>query len=314
MRAAITGGSKGIGLATARALAREGCDIAIVARDGATVAEAADDLRSTYGVGVTEHVADLSRSSDQADLVRELGVPDILINNAGAIPHGDLWRVTDDVWREAWDLKVFGYINLIRLVMPGMIERGSGVVVNVIGAAAERHRPNYAAGASGNSALAALTEALGSDSMRKGVRVVGVNPGLVATERMPFLLRDQAQERWGDPERWSELVPNDPPPANPEQIADVVTFLASPRAGHVSGRVLTVDAGGACDDGGDPLYTDVEVGGDQGSSARMAGSVPAHPERTMIMTPTSMTRATRCRPAAVRWSLPWISRRAPSTR
>lgn len=242
-RVAITGGSRGIGLACAQALAREGCDIALVAREEGRLSEAAAALRTVHEVDVTTFVADLSTLNDQVEVAGELGAIDILVNNAGAIPHGDLWAVSDDQWRKSWDLKVFGYINLMRLVMPQMIDRGSGVVLNVIGAAAERHRPNYAAGASGNTALAALTEAVGSDSMRRGVRVLGVNPGLVATDRMPFLLRAQAQERFADPERWKELLPNDPPPASPEQIADVVTFLASPRAGHISGRVVTVDAG-----------------------------------------------------------------------
>jgi NAD(P)-dependent dehydrogenase (short-subunit alcohol dehydrogenase family) len=138
---------------------------------------------------------------------------------------------------------VFGYVALCRLILPRLEQRGGGVIVNVIGGAAVRPRPNYIAGAAGNAALAGLTQALGSTSLRAGVRVVGVNPGLIATDRMTDLLKVQARERWGDPERWPEMLHPDRPPGRPEHIADVVAFLASPRAGHVSGAVLTVDGG-----------------------------------------------------------------------
>jgi NAD(P)-dependent dehydrogenase (short-subunit alcohol dehydrogenase family) len=242
-RVLITGGSMGIGLATARAFAHEGARLALAARNSEQLGAAAAQLHGEYGVDVATHAVDLAAPADQATLADVAGDVDVLINNAGSIPHGDLWHIDEQTWRAAWELKVFGYINLTRLLMPQMLARGSGVVVNVIGAASFRHRPNYVAGASGNTALLAFTEAMGSDSMRQGVRVVGVSPGLVATERMETLLRAQAQEKFGNPERWGELVPADPPPARPEQIADVVTFLASARADHISGIVIAVDAG-----------------------------------------------------------------------
>jgi 3-oxoacyl-[acyl-carrier protein] reductase len=242
--AVVTGASKGIGLGCAVALAREGCDVHIVARSADVLTDAASLIgREAPGRSVSTHALDLSQSDDQADLVAATGIPDIWVNNAGAIPGGDITTIDEQTWRDAWDLKVFGYINLCRHVFPAMCERGSGVILNVIGAAADRPQPGYIAGAVGNSGLVGLSKALGSRSLPHGVRVLAVNPGLIVTDRMSDLLRRTATDELGDPDRWEELIPTDPAPGTVEQVADVVTFLVSPRASHVSGVVLTVDGG-----------------------------------------------------------------------
>ena len=151
--------------------------------------------------------------------------------------------IDDETWRDAWDLKVFGYINLCRQVVPAMELRGTGVLLNVIGAAAVRPQPGYIAGAVGNSGLVGLTVALGSRSIQHGVRVLAVNPGLIVTDRMEDLLRQSAEAEFRDANRWQELIPVDPAPGTIEQCADVITFLVSPRASHVSGATLNIDGG-----------------------------------------------------------------------
>ncbi|HAF69192.1 MAG TPA: short-chain dehydrogenase [Acidimicrobiaceae bacterium] len=240
----ITGGSKGIGLGCALALAREGCDLQIAARDQGTLALAEAQIReSVHGVTVVSHSVDLSQTRDQMALLDAVGDVDIWVNNAGAIPAGDISTIGESQWRSAWDLKVFGYINLCREVYPRMIARGHGVIINVIGAAAVRPQPSYIAGAVGNSGLVGLTTALGSRSLSHGVRVVGVNPGLIVTDRMEDILRREAIDQLNDEERWAELIPDDPAPGSVQQCADVVTFLASFRASHVTGTTLTVDGG-----------------------------------------------------------------------
>jgi len=240
----ITGGSKGIGLGCAVALAREGCRVHLAARDQATLDQAESQIREIVeGVAVTSHAVDLSRTQDQLALVAAVGDADIWINNAGAIPAGDISTIDENTWRAAWDLKVFGYINLCREIYPKMIERGHGVIINVIGAAAVRPQPSYIAGAVGNSGLVGLTTALGSRSLSDGVRVIAVNPGLIVTDRMEDILRREAIDALNDEERWAELIPDDPAPGSVEQCADVITFLASPRASHISGTTLTVDGG-----------------------------------------------------------------------
>lgn len=242
-RALITGGSKGIGLACAKSLAAEGVHLAIAARTVEPLKQATRELRANHDVDVTSHSCDLARSEHQAALVDVVGNIDILINNAGAVPGGTIDAVEEKEWRAAWDLKVFGYINLCRLVLPQMIERRSGVIVNIIGAAADHPQATYIAGAAGNSALVGLTKALGATSTKHGVRVVGINPGMTLTDRMETLLRESAHRRFSDPERWQELIPVDPAPATAAQVADVAVFLASERAGHISGTTITVDGG-----------------------------------------------------------------------
>ena len=243
-RAVITGGSKGIGLGCAIGLAREGCHVQLAARNDETLLRARSSvLEAATNVEVETHSVDLSVSEDQMALVDAVGDVDIWINNAGAIPAGDIATVDERRWREAWDLKVFGYINLCREVYAVMEAKGSGVIINVIGAAAIRPQPSYIAGAVGNSGLVGLTTALGSRSLQKGVRVLGINPGLIITDRMEDILRREAVDQLGDGDRWEELIPVDPAPGTVEQCADVITFLASPRASHISGTTLTLDAG-----------------------------------------------------------------------
>ena len=244
-RAVITGGSKGIGRAAAEALADEGCDVLLAARDPAALDAAAAAIRGRRQVNVTTLSVDLSRHQSVLRLAEVAGAPDILVNNAGAIPGGDLLAVDNETWRAAWDLKVFGFISLCRAVYPAMAARGSGVIVNVIGAAGEKLDPNYIAGSTGNASLMAFTRALGRASTADGLRVVGINPGPVATQRIERLLRTRAQKQCGDAERWREFYEKMPfgRPAHPEEIAAAVAFLASPRSAYTSGTILTIDGG-----------------------------------------------------------------------
>jgi len=244
-RALITGGSKGIGRATAELLAEEGVDVVLVARDPAALAEAAASVRARRQVRVETIAADLSRDEEVVRVAKAAGEVDILVNNAGAIPPGTLTAVDDATWRRAWDLKVFGFISLCRAVYPAMAARKSGVIVNVIGAAGEKLPANYIAGATGNAGLMAFTKALGRASPADGIRVVGINPGSTATQRMEMLLRHRAEAELGSAERWLELCAPMPfgRAASPEEIAAAVAFLASPRSGYTTGTILTIDGG-----------------------------------------------------------------------
>jgi NAD(P)-dependent dehydrogenase (short-subunit alcohol dehydrogenase family) len=249
-RALITGGSKGIGLATAEALAAEGVDIVLVARDPAALDAAQAGLRALHQVGVQVVAADLGEESEVLRVAQSADDIDILVNNAGAIPPGGLRVVDEATWRRAWDLKVFGFIALCRAAYPALAARAragadGAVIVNVIGAAGEKLDPNYIAGSTGNAALMAFTRALGRASTADGIRVVGINPGPVATARMEMLMRKRAEANLGDAERWRELCAAMPfgRPGLPEEIGDAVAFLASPRSGYTSGTILTIDGG-----------------------------------------------------------------------
>lgn len=244
--ALITGGSKGIGRAAAAALAAEGVAVMLVARSPGPLGEAARAIRSSAQVPVQTLAADLSRQEEVERVAAALPTPDILVNNAGAIPPGALAQVDNAAWRKAWDLKVFGYISLTRLVHARMIARGSGVIVNVIGAAGEKFDPDYISGSAGNAALMAFTRALGCASAAHGVRVVGINPGPVETERLVMMSRARAEKSFGDAARWRELFGRMPfgRPAQPQEIGAAIAFLASPRSGYTNATILTIDGGG----------------------------------------------------------------------
>ncbi len=240
----ITGASKGIGLACAALFAEEGCDLHLVARTAADLERARDDIRARHNVAVAIHPLDLSDGANVKRLIAETGESlDILVNNAGAIPGGPLHRIDEARWREAWDLKVFGYINMCREIYPVFQAKRAGVIVNVVGTGGERPSAGYIAGAGGNAGLIAFTRALGGKSPDDGFRIVGVNPGPILTERLTTILRAQALERFGDEERWQECMPTNPPPGESEDCADLVVFLASERARHISGTVVTIDGG-----------------------------------------------------------------------
>ena len=243
--ALITGASKGIGLGVARGLAAEGCHVHLVSRTAETLEEAARDIASRHQVRARAHPLDLSSSEGIPGLLDEAGTPDILVNNAGAIPGGDLETVDEATWRAAWDLKVFGYINLARACYARMRSRGSGVIVNVTGLAADRTDVNYVAGTTGNAGLNAFTKALGSYSLEDGVRVLAVSPGATETERLVTLMKTRAASELGDESRWRELTAGLPMgrPASVEEVADVVVFAASDRASYLSGIVINVDGG-----------------------------------------------------------------------
>ncbi len=243
-RALVTGGSKGIGRASAEALAEEGCDVVLVARDPAALEEAAAAVRSRRQVRVETIAADLSRQAEVERVAADAGAVDILVNNAGAIPPGGLLAVDDATLRAAWDLKVFGFISLCRALYP-VLKARQGVVVNVIGAAGETFDPGYIAGVAGNAALMAFTRALGRGAHADAVRAVAINPGPVATARLERLLRHRAAAELGDAGRWLELCKGMPygRPAQPAEIAAAVAFLASPRSAYTNGTVLTINGG-----------------------------------------------------------------------
>jgi NAD(P)-dependent dehydrogenase (short-subunit alcohol dehydrogenase family) len=242
--ALITGASKGIGLALAYVLADEGCNLHLAARNGEAMQAAKAEIEKKYPVTVTVHALDLSSSEAMEKLAEDAGHIDILINNAGDIPAGSLEIVNDEAWRRGFDLKVFGYITLARAFYRKMKGK-DGVIINVIGNSGENWDASYIAGSTGNAALMSFTKALGGASLNDGIRVVGVNPGPVATDRMLKIMKRKAIDMLGDEGRWEELFDKYPGkrPATAKEVADLCTFLASPLAGYITGAIITIDGG-----------------------------------------------------------------------
>jgi 3-oxoacyl-[acyl-carrier protein] reductase len=242
--ALVTGASRGIGKAIALGLAAEGCDLVLAATDPQRLDATAAEIRAAHGVTVIGYAGDLTKPADIATLAERGAQADILVNNAGAVRSGHLRDIDAATWRTGWELKVFAYIELARALHPFMAARGRGVIVNVIGLAGERPSAATICVSTANAALMMFTSCLAGEAPA-AVRVVGVNPGPIVSDRFLNNARRSASEKLGDPERWPELFTGLPVkrPGKVEEVADVVAFLASDRAAHVNGVVLRVDAG-----------------------------------------------------------------------
>lgn len=234
----ITGGSKGIGLACARAFAAEGCRVNIASRSQERLEEAIKLL----GKEAKAHRADLRDGTALRALAEACAGVDILVNNAGDIPGGTVEAIDEAKWRHAWELKVFGYVNLTRELFARMKARKSGVIVNVIGMAGEHPSFEYVCGSMANAGLGAFTKAMGKGSAAFGVRVLGVHPPATRTDRIVPLMKAAAKEKLGDESRWEELIGTGSfgQMIEPEQVADMVVFLASARAGKLSGVMVNL--------------------------------------------------------------------------
>lgn len=243
--ALITGGSRGIGFGVARTLAAEGCHLHLASRSAESLEAARRKVKDVHDVDVTCHPMDLSSSDNVRKLAQACAHVDILVNNAGAIPQGTVTALDEKTWRQAWDLKVWGFINMTREIYGQMCERRSGVIVNVIGTAGERPTANYIAGSMGNASLMALSRALGAESPQHGVRVVGVNPGATETDRQVVRWRARAEKELGNAEHWRELTTGFPfgRLGTVDEVANMVVFLCSDLSSYTTGTIVTVDGG-----------------------------------------------------------------------
>jgi hypothetical protein len=245
--ALVTGASKGIGRGSAEILAEEGVNVILVSRTQADLDAVRDNIASRCNVHVEVHAFDISDSRN-VDRLAELHPDiDILVNNAGAIPGGNLQEVDEARWREAWNLKVYGYINMCRRFYVLMAQRRHGVIINILGMAGEKMDVGYIAGSTGNAGLMAFTKTLGGAASADNLRVVGINPGAIATDRLVTIMKKRAQDRLGDADRWQELMKPLPfeRAGTSEEIGWMVAFLASDKSAYTTGTIITIDGGAA---------------------------------------------------------------------
>ncbi|MYH05621.1 MAG: SDR family oxidoreductase [Acidimicrobiia bacterium] len=251
-RALVTGGSAGIGFATANRLAAEGVDLALVARDEARLSAACAQVAGTHGVAVVPIVADLSSADAPGRAVEQtadaLGGIDILVNNAGSSPFGTLEAISDSDWMSSIDLKLMGYVRCTRAVFGIMKQGGGGVIVNVVGMAGRSASPAYVLG-SLNAALLHFTKSTAELGGPHGIRVMAVNPGLTTTDRM-----EDAIEVWAEDAgmtnqdfRASYLAERVPLRrfTTPEDVAEAIAYLCSDAAGPVTGSAIELDGASA---------------------------------------------------------------------
>jgi 3-oxoacyl-[acyl-carrier protein] reductase len=244
--AIVTGGSKGIGRATAIGLVAEGASVLICAR----VKEALDEVVAAVGTAARERIAALTADLTDgaaikrvvAHCVEQFGRVDILINNAGSARPGEFLKLDDQAWIDDWQLKFFGYVRMAREVLPLMERQRGGVILNVIGAAAMNPRRSYMIGGAANAALNHFTKALADEGAKAGVRVVGINPGPILTERLLKMRTGLTQSAEAADEAFRKMTPLGRV-GKVEEVADLVMFMVSERAAFIHGANITIDGG-----------------------------------------------------------------------
>jgi NAD(P)-dependent dehydrogenase (short-subunit alcohol dehydrogenase family) len=239
----VTGGSKGIGLACAETFAAEGARVAITSRGHVNIERALARLPGAFGVA--SDLVDPDSAAKMIDAVEAaLGPIDVLVNSAGAAQRTIADELTPAAWRAAMDAKFFTYINVIDPVIKRMGARGRGVIVNIIGAGGKVASSTHLGGGSANAALMLATAGLANAYAGRGVRVVGLNPGLTETERLTEGFRSTARLAGVDLDearRRAEAAIPLGRIARPEEIADAALFLGSSRASYISGVTIGMD-------------------------------------------------------------------------
>ena len=245
----ITGGSKGIGLACARAFGREGARVAIVSRDQGNLDRARAALGED-GIAVACFAADLSDSSHAERVIaaveEQAGPLAVLVNSAGGAKRVTPAELTPDKWRIAMDAKFFSYMNMIDFALPRMVARRAGAIVNIVGTGGKIASPIHLPGGAANAALMLASAGLAAAWGHAGVRINVVNPGATLTDRVQMSLEAESRLTGKPPEELLRQNQQRIPLgryANPEEVADAVLYLASARASYVTGASLTMDGG-----------------------------------------------------------------------
>jgi NAD(P)-dependent dehydrogenase (short-subunit alcohol dehydrogenase family) len=245
----ITGGSKGIGYACAEAFAAEGAHVALVSRSEVNLAAAASQL-ALHGHKAFCVSADLSRRDSGervvAEVEHELGAVDVLVNSAGAAKRYAPEELDIAAWHDAMDAKYFSYLHAMQAVLPGMLSRARGVIINIIGSGGKVAGPIHLPGGAANAALMLVSAGLANAYGRKGIRVNAINPGLTLTGRVEEgIAAESRRSGVASAELLAKGIERIPLGryAKPEEIASVAVFLASIQASYVTGAIVPMDGG-----------------------------------------------------------------------
>jgi 3-oxoacyl-[acyl-carrier protein] reductase len=243
--AIVTGASKGIGRAIAQTLAQEGVRLVVVARSRAPL----EELASPLGDACLVQAVDLTNPDAPAAIVAETmaryGRLDVLVNNAGSTKRGDFLTLSDADWTEGFGLKFYGAMRLSRAAWPHL-QASSGTIVNIVGVGGRTGSAEFAIGGAVNAALLNLTKVLADRGVRDGVRVNAINPGGIATDRLQTRLRTFAAEQRIDLTQAEQQMARSLGVARfgqPEEIARIVAFVASPQAAFCQGSIVDADGG-----------------------------------------------------------------------
>ena len=239
--ALITGASKGIGFAIAATLAEEGCNLILVSRTAADIKAAGQRILQTSPVSVVTHALDIAQSASIAQLAAEHPDIDILVNNAGAIPAGRIDEIDEKRWRDSWDLKVFGYINMTRAFYAAMKKRGGGVIINTASTAGLRPRPGLTWYNASKGAVITMTKSMAVELAPDQIRVNALCPVAGETGMLSeFMGGDTPENR----AKFTASIPLGRL-STPEDIANAALYLASDEASLITGVAFEID-GGRC--------------------------------------------------------------------
>ncbi|HEX7432293.1 MAG TPA: SDR family oxidoreductase [Anaerolineaceae bacterium] len=247
----ISGGSVGIGLAVAQALAKEGVHLALVARHEERLAQQADQIAVDYGVKTIGIVADVSKAEEIEKVVAEtekaFGGADILINNAGTGSNETVVEALDEKWQYYWDLHVMAAVRLARGLVPGMRRRGGGIVINNASICAKQplfYEPIYN---TTKAALMMFSKCLANELIKDNIRVNCINPGLILTPDWKKTAGQLTAGTGQTADQYLDKLAKELTPigrfATPEELADFFVFLCSPRSSYCVGSTYYVDGG-----------------------------------------------------------------------
>jgi 3-oxoacyl-[acyl-carrier protein] reductase len=244
--AIVCASSKGLGKACAQALAREGVNVWISARNRDTLERAADEIAAAGGGAVQALVADITTDEGRSALLEACPAPDILVNNAGGPPPGDFrdWRQQD--WFEAVNANMYSAIDMIRRCLDGMIERRFGRIINITSVAVKMPVPTLGLSNGARAGLTGFVSTIAREPAQHNVTINNLLPGYVATDRMWSVLEAGARATGQDPETFRKAhfsKVGAKRPGEPEEFGAVCAFLCSQQAAYVTAQNILMDGG-----------------------------------------------------------------------
>ena len=249
--AIVLAASKGLGRASAEALAAEGASVTIGARDRNVLEQAADEIRQASGSRVLAMATDVTKTEDIESLVaatvREFGRIDILVNNAGGPPAGKFEQFGDEQWQTAFDLNLMSTVRLIRQVIPHMRKIGGGRIINIVSTSVKQPIENLLLSNAIRSGVVGLAKTLSSELAPDSITVNNVCPGRILTDRARqiYKINEQVQQGMSEADALKGVAKDIPLGrlGQPSELGALVAFLASEQAAYITGTTIQVDGG-----------------------------------------------------------------------